>query len=295
MDYTSLIAAKGTAGSIANWVNYSKVEPVLPTILDEAQALIYSLLRVREMRTNKALTMAVGTSSIALPARFLDPIGRLYAPATNMAFIHLGESAVGENRPYTTTTGTLATDPFTTALSSTTVTVAAIAHDFNQGSTIFFSGATAVGGLTLNGTFEITSISTNAFTITSDTAATSAATGGGAVVAYTLNNLIRGFPTVWSIWNEKIQFDQAFATQTSLALMYYQSLALLSSTNLTNFLTNRYPQLVRVACLTAAADFMKDDFEYAKNMKALTALVGSIAIENDMSYRGLELATDNYS
>jgi hypothetical protein len=41
----------------------------------------------------------------------------------------------------------------------------------------------------------------------------------------------------------------------------------------TNFITNRYPQLLRVACM-AAADFMKDTEEYNKQFQRLVQMIG---------------------
>lgn len=74
MNYSSLTADKTTSGSIRRWVNHAEVDA--EAILTEAQALIYSTLRIREMRSEfSALAMAVGDSSKALPSGFLDPIG----------------------------------------------------------------------------------------------------------------------------------------------------------------------------------------------------------------------------
>ena len=63
----------------------------------------------------------------------------------------------------------------------------------------------------------------------------------------------------------------------------------LSASNETNFLTNRYPQLMRTACVTAAADFQKDDGEYQKGYARLQTLIQAISIENDGQLRGMEL------
>jgi len=77
----------------------------------------------------------------------------------------------------------LASNPFTTTSDSKQVLVTASAHGVSPGTWVTFSGATAVGGLTLNGEFEIISTPTgNTFTIISTTAASSTATGGGASV-----------------------------------------------------------------------------------------------------------------
>lgn len=72
---------------------------------------------------------------------------------------------------------------FTTAVGSTTVTVTINTHDAEDGDYVIFSGATAVGGVpaaSLNDVqFLVSNTTANTFTITVDTAATSAATGGG--------------------------------------------------------------------------------------------------------------------
>jgi hypothetical protein len=88
------------------------------------------------------------------------------------------------------TTVTLPTDPFTTTNGAKLVVVNATSHNATIGSFVTYSGATAVGGLTLNGEYEIVSVGgTNTYSIASATAATSSATGGGAsvVAAYQLN------------------------------------------------------------------------------------------------------------
>ena len=86
---------------------------------------------------------------------------------------------------------TLANNPFATTSGSTTVVVTDATGGYANGAFVTFSGATAVGGLTLNGEFQLSTIGTSVTTynITASSAATSTATGGGAVVvaAYQLN------------------------------------------------------------------------------------------------------------
>ncbi len=77
-----------------------------------------------------------------------------------------------------------------------------------------------------------------------------------------------------------IHFDQAVFQTSLMQLQYYQSLPLLSASNQTNFLTNRYPNLMRVACLCAAADFMKDSEEYQKQFSRLTQIYRRPVIKN---------------
>jgi hypothetical protein len=293
MTYTSLSAAKGTSGALATWVDYTKLD--VPVTIDEAQTLLYSLMRTREMKTEYSFTMTAGSASIALPSGFLDPIGRIFQGSFNRPIAGKDDSFVRLNRVYTELTGTLGTNPFTTTNGSNTVAVALTAHGFNQDSMIYLTGATAFNGATINGTFPITSIiDTNDFNIditVLGTTPSASGAGGGSAVAYTVDNLVSGQPNWYAIWDEAIHFDQAFFQQSLCKLGYYKSPPLLSSSNLTNFLTNRYPQLLRTACMAAAADFMKDDVEYQKSMARLQALVERVNIENEMYLRGMELDT----
>ena len=80
------------------------------------------------------------------------------------------------------------TNPFTTTSGSATVLVTDTAHGALQNDFVTFSGASAVGGLTLNGEFQINFISEDTYNITSATNASSSATGGGTVTAtYQIN------------------------------------------------------------------------------------------------------------
>ena len=75
------------------------------------------------------------------------------------------------------------TDPFTTASGSAVVTVTDTSHGGTTGDFVTFSGASAVGGLTLNGNYQITVTDANTYTITAASNASSTATGGGTVTA----------------------------------------------------------------------------------------------------------------
>ena len=80
------------------------------------------------------------------------------------------------------------TNPFTTTSGSTTVLVTDNAHGALQNDFVTFSGASAVGGLTLNGEFQINFVSDNSYNITAASQASSGATGGGTVTAaYQIN------------------------------------------------------------------------------------------------------------
>jgi len=76
------------------------------------------------------------------------------------------------------------TNPFTTVASSKIVTVSDISGGYINGAFVTYTGATAVGGITISGEYQITYIAgSSTYTITAATAATSGATGGGTVYA----------------------------------------------------------------------------------------------------------------
>lgn len=295
MSYTTLVAPKGTTGSILNWVGYSKID--VTTVLDEAQSLLYQILRVREMRDEWVFGFAVSQASVALPARFLDPIGRIYDATNQTYYEHLTEGSILSRRVYDPLTGTLGSNPFTTVLGTGQVSVAQSAHGLTQDSTFTTPNAPTQNGLVLTGTFPVVSVTdANNFVIdagdVSDTVATASGTGGGAGVTYSANRLVTGSPNCWSVWKEQLKLDMASDVTFVGKLLYYRQPKLLSDTNLTNFITTRYPKLLRVACLAAAAEYMKDDGEYQKQLAALNNIIQTTAAFDDLSYRGASIGTD---
>lgn len=294
MTYNSLVAPKGTAGSLLNWIGYSKVD--ITTVLDEMQALIYSLLRVRDMRFQWVFGVPVGGCKVALPKRFLDPRGRLVDNFGNR-YRHRTESSVTDGRMYDNSpAGNFLANPFKTgAINSGIITATLAAHGFNQGADITIAGSTVVDGVTINGTSLVTSIiDPNTFTFAVlDAAATAGnVTGGGSGASYTANNLISGSPNQWAIWDGFLQFDLAFDTATQFRLMCMKSLPLLSASNQSNILTDRYPHLIREAGIAAAAAFMKDTEQFNLHQGILAQLIQSINAESDMEYMGADLDTE---
>ena len=128
------------------------------------------------------------------------------------------------------------TDPFTTTNGSRVVIVTDVNHGATDGDYVTFSGATTVGGLNLNGEFRITYISTNSYSITASSAATSSATGGGTVTAkYQLNSglEIYGYVTGWGagLWGGFVLNTQ----QTALTVPLNASNTTISVTSTTGF------------------------------------------------------------
>lgn len=202
MNYTTLTAAKTTAGSIKRHVNYSAIDA--DVVLEEAQALVYSLLRVREMRSSATLAMSAGDSSKALPTGYLDPIGRL-RDTDNARYRHVTPDRLEELRVY-------------------------------------------------------------------DSA----------------GDLESGQPGYWSVYDELVQFDFAFDEARTLRMLYYKSPSLLSGSNETNFLTSRYPHLLRAATSVRAHAFMKNWSSYSTELELLTSLIGTVNGMDDLSYRGAD-------
>lgn len=86
----------------------------------------------------------------------------------------------------TNPTVTLGLNPITTTATSRIVTIAAPSHSATVNSYISISGATAVGGITLSGEYEIVNvIDSNSYQVIAATGASSGATGGGAAVVVT--------------------------------------------------------------------------------------------------------------
>lgn len=79
-------------------------------------------------------------------------------------------------------------DPFTTTNGLSIVTVTDTNHGAITGDTVFFTGASPVGGLTLDGGYEVTYVDANTYTVNAGSPANASATGGGTVIAeYELN------------------------------------------------------------------------------------------------------------
>lgn len=83
-------------------------------------------------------------------------------------------------------TSTLGNNPIATESGSAVVTITKAAHGLGPGRRVSFSGASAVGGLTLSGPYRIVSATLNTFTINAGSNASGTATGGGAAVVMTV-------------------------------------------------------------------------------------------------------------
>lgn len=201
MSWTSLTAVKTTAGSIRRWVNWDELDA--DQCLEEAQALIYQTLRVREMRTEFSdLSLAVGDYYKALPTGFLDPIA-LIDKTNNIRLKMRTEPALLGRR------------------------------------------------------------------------------------FYDVGVLASGTPENFAIFGERFQFEYKYDAIATLNLVGYKSLDLLSVSNTTNFLTTRYPHMLRTACLVQAFSMMNNQAREQTESAKLVALIQKTNAESDLSLRGM--------
>ena len=100
--------------------------------------------------------------------------------------------------------------------------------------------------------------------------------------------LYPGRPAVYAIWDEALQFDVAAEQAFACQFLFFKRPALLSRTAQTNFLTTRYPNLLRAACLMHAADNMHDEAEYARWKARADELIGRANVETDLARRGAD-------
>jgi len=130
------------------------------------------------------------------------------------------------------------TNPFTTVSGSAIVTVTDVGHGAIDGDYVTFSGASTVGGLSLNNEYRITYVNANSYTITASSTASSSTTGGGTVTAtYQINigQATFGYQTGWSagLWGGFV----AGAKQTTLSASLSSSntnIAVVSTTGFSN-------------------------------------------------------------
>jgi hypothetical protein len=111
---------------------------------------------------------------------------RFIAVGTNLKFYLEEGGSYNDITPLRATESL--TDPFETTSGSPIVEVTDAAGGYIDGDFVTFSGASAVGGLTIDGEYQISFTSGTTYTIDAGSAASSSATGGGSVTAaYQIN------------------------------------------------------------------------------------------------------------
>jgi hypothetical protein len=208
MDYNSLVAPKGTSGSIANWIAYSDQILPLADILNDAQIWLYTYLRCREMQvTGFSIPLTQGALNYPLPTGFLDP---LTMSGQYAQWIPLKDLPTIRRRRYVDGNG----------------------------------------------------------------------------------NPIQSQPVAYAVTGSTFEFDCAAYQTMTFTADYYGQPALLSVSNDTNFLTNRYSYLLRKACLMTACDFL----DYAERKVAyeqeLMGMIEAVQVKDDLAMRGGQVDPD---
>jgi hypothetical protein len=102
------------------------------------------------------------------------------------------------------------------------------------------------------------------------------------------NTLVSEQPFKYSVYGELLQFPCKADAAYTASLLFFQRPHYLASTagKTSNFLTTRYPALLRSACLMFAADYRDDDARYKRWNKRTDELIARANVEADLSLRG---------
>jgi hypothetical protein len=93
--------------------------------------------------------------------------------------------------------------------------------------------------------------------------------------------LSSGTPSRWAIIGEAAYVDLLPSTTFAGLMLYYKTPTALSGSNETNFITDRYPSLLRYACLAKAYEHMKDQ-KAAEYLQFAMSTIQDINASNEM-------------
>ena len=172
---------------------------------------------------------------------------------------------------------------FTTTNASAVVTVFCPDHGFFTGLTVTIAGATAVGGITPNGTFRITVTGLDTFTFTFGSNATSSATGGGSAA-----NVVLGRTSVSGVRITKLT-ALARATNTATELQLFAS-----SDGGT---TRRFIGSALLAAYTVAQTTRQvpADFGFTENNPLILAASETLYVATGVSNTGIVFRAEGFS
>jgi hypothetical protein len=105
---------------------------------------------------------------------------------------------------------------------------------------------------------------------------------------YEAGVLAAGVATSYAIFDEALQFETQYDGAATLRLLYFARWTPLATSG-TNFLTARYPHLLRTACLAGAHAFRNNDTRQQLELQKLATLIQKTNAESDLSYRGLAI------
>jgi hypothetical protein len=97
-----------------------------------------------------------------------------------------------------------------------------------------------------------------------------------------------GPPTYWTDYNNAIKLNTVADQAYTASMVFFKKPDALSSSNPTNWLTDRYPTLVRRSCLMLAAEYRKEYDTFDREEGRALNLIEEIKVESDNSMRGTE-------
>lgn len=103
-------------------------------------------------------------------------------------------------------------------------------------------------------------------------------------------NLITGTPSRWTVAGTNVVLDVAAAAPFGSELSYFARPIALSADNATNFLTLRFPSLLRHACMGFAYEQMKDADRATEHLTIAEKLIGDANTTSDMWRRNQRVA-----
>jgi hypothetical protein len=99
---------------------------------------------------------------------------------------------------------------------------------------------------------------------------------------------VEGMPTRFSVFDELLQFDMKADAAYTCKIIYFKRPDALSGANETNWLTTRYPRLLRIACLRSAYEHMKNAEMKASYEAEMRLMLAEIEQESDLSMIGAD-------
>lgn len=113
------------------------------------------------------------------------------------------------------------TDPFTTSVGVSLVTITDTLHGLREGDTINFASSVSYNGITFLGTYDVVEVLTaNTYTIETGTNASGSGTGGGAVsIQYYITNGLCDSSAAGSGWSSGDYGEEAYGTPRSAGIV----------------------------------------------------------------------------
>lgn len=105
--------------------------------------------------------------------------------------------------------------------------------------------------------------------------------------------LTTGTFTKYAIYNEVLNFDCRATAATTLELLYYKLPTALRALNETNWLTVRYPHIMRAMLLAKAFAFRQDDARADRWEAKAVAFIESANAMDDLSRRAANFPVEN--